>query len=229
MFSREHHRRIATILRSLDRNLLGDNACYFGGGTAVALRHGEYRESVDVDFICSSVQGYRDIRQAVDETRPGWLFVEPVNIKRDVRVDQYGIRMVVAVDETPVKVEIIFEGRVQLDTPSQKDSIEGLLTLSNVDLVATKLMANADRYADDAQMSRDIIDLSFLAQVGALPGAGVTKARGAYGSSIDKAFDRAKTLLLTRRGRLTTCMSAMKIEVAEPALRASIESLTLDQ
>ncbi|MBM3349738.1 MAG: nucleotidyl transferase AbiEii/AbiGii toxin family protein, partial [Betaproteobacteria bacterium] len=29
--------------------------CFFGGGTAITLRHGEYRESVDIDFLISDV------------------------------------------------------------------------------------------------------------------------------------------------------------------------------
>jgi hypothetical protein len=37
--------------------------CYFGGGTAMALRYGEYRESVDIDFLVSDLAGYREMRQ----------------------------------------------------------------------------------------------------------------------------------------------------------------------
>ncbi|HKW83534.1 MAG TPA: nucleotidyl transferase AbiEii/AbiGii toxin family protein, partial [Burkholderiaceae bacterium] len=49
MFEREHHRRVATVLEALDADVLKANACLFGGGTAIALRYGEYRESVDID------------------------------------------------------------------------------------------------------------------------------------------------------------------------------------
>ena len=49
MFERPHHKRIAHVLASLDANLLARSHCLFGGGTAMALRHGEYRESVDID------------------------------------------------------------------------------------------------------------------------------------------------------------------------------------
>lgn len=37
--------RIASVLEALDAGLLADSRCYFGGGTAIALRYGEYRES----------------------------------------------------------------------------------------------------------------------------------------------------------------------------------------
>ncbi|MGZ5237564.1 MAG: nucleotidyl transferase AbiEii/AbiGii toxin family protein, partial [Caldimonas sp.] len=63
MFEREHHRRIAAILQALDAELLAASHCLFGGGTAMALRYGEYRESVDIDFLVSSQPGYRAMRQ----------------------------------------------------------------------------------------------------------------------------------------------------------------------
>ena len=50
MFERPHHRRIARILAALNGDLLREANCLFGGGTAMALRFGEYRESVDMDF-----------------------------------------------------------------------------------------------------------------------------------------------------------------------------------
>jgi hypothetical protein len=33
------------VLQSLNAELLRTHRCYFGGGTAIVLRHGEYRES----------------------------------------------------------------------------------------------------------------------------------------------------------------------------------------
>jgi hypothetical protein len=50
MFNRPHHQRIAKVLESLDADLLKQHNCLFAGGTAIALRYGEYRESVDMDF-----------------------------------------------------------------------------------------------------------------------------------------------------------------------------------
>lgn len=63
MFERPHHRRIAAVLSALDGRLLREANCLFGGGTAIALRFGEYRESVDIDFLVSDVGSYRQLRQ----------------------------------------------------------------------------------------------------------------------------------------------------------------------
>ncbi len=51
MFNRPHHQRIAKVLGSLNADLLKQYNCLFAGGTAIALRYGEYRESVDIDFF----------------------------------------------------------------------------------------------------------------------------------------------------------------------------------
>lgn len=42
----------------MDATLLESSRCYFGGGTAIVLMYGEYRLSLDVDFLCSDVDGY---------------------------------------------------------------------------------------------------------------------------------------------------------------------------
>ena len=62
MFDRPHHQRIAQVLLALNGPLLREHNCLFGGGTAVALRYGEYRESVDIDFLVSDVACYRRLR-----------------------------------------------------------------------------------------------------------------------------------------------------------------------
>jgi len=63
MFERPRHQRLAQVLLALDGPLLRDNRCLFGGGTAMVLRYGEYRESVDLDFLVSDVGSYRTLRQ----------------------------------------------------------------------------------------------------------------------------------------------------------------------
>ena len=62
LFDRVHHVRVGRVLDALDAELLAAANCYFGGGTAIALRHGEYRESVDVDFVVSDISGYSALR-----------------------------------------------------------------------------------------------------------------------------------------------------------------------
>ena len=65
MFERPHHRRSASVLENLDAGLLESHACFFGVGTAIALRYGEYREAVDIDFLVSDLEGYRALREMI--------------------------------------------------------------------------------------------------------------------------------------------------------------------
>src|SRR5258708_39503931 len=69
LFERPHHRDVALVLQSLDAPALSQRHCYFGGGTAMALRYGEYREYVDIDFVISDLAGYRDLRQMLGNLR----------------------------------------------------------------------------------------------------------------------------------------------------------------
>ena len=134
MFERQHHQRIARVLESLNAPLLLENGCLFGGGTAMALRYGEYRESVDIDFMCSDPVGFRALRQMLD----GRKDLAPIQragsvlwpLQRDIRADVYGIRTMLVVDGQAIKFEIMSEGRIEFDRPGRKDLICGISTLS---------------------------------------------------------------------------------------------------
>ena len=91
MFKRDHHNRIQTLLSALNTDFLKQNGCYFGGGTAIVLALDEYRESVDIDFLCASQDGYRELRNTIDNGSLGAIFARPVELARDVRADRYGI------------------------------------------------------------------------------------------------------------------------------------------
>jgi hypothetical protein len=228
LFERPHHQRIAAVLQRIDAGLLRSHDCLFGGGTAIALARGEYRESVDIDFICSTIAGYRAMRELTSKSGIDWAFAQPVTLVRAAKADQYGIRCAVALDHgTPIKIEIVYEGRVRLDPPLPEDRICGIWVCTRVDLAATKLMANADRWVDDSVMGRDLIDLAMLAESGVVPAAGVDKARRAYGSSIDEAFEKARRALQARPGRLAVCMTNMGMRMPESLLMERIAGLSL--
>jgi len=69
MFTRPHHQKIARVLYQLNAELLRQHHCYFGGGTAVALRYGEFRESIDMDFLVSEQSSYRRLRQILNTNK----------------------------------------------------------------------------------------------------------------------------------------------------------------
>ncbi|MEJ8856849.1 nucleotidyl transferase AbiEii/AbiGii toxin family protein [Variovorax robiniae] len=228
MFERPHHARVAAVLASLDGPLLLANGCLFGGGTAMALRYGEYRESVDIDFLVSEIEGYRALRQRLTGkdglagiTRKG----ASLNQLREVRADQYGIRTAVGIDGAAIKFEIILEARIALTPPGPDDMLCGVATLSPLDMATSKLLANSDRWADDAVFSRDLIDLAMMQPGAKLLKLAREKAMNAYGSSIDTDLARAILKLLAREGRLERCMQMMQMTVPPALLRQRIKRL----
>lgn len=225
MFEREPHQRIAALLKSFDEQVLLKHHCLLGGGTAIALARGEYREARHIELICCSAEAYRTIRQNIDAQDSSWLFRVPVRLTREPNFVRHGIRAAAVLDDTPVHIEIILEGRLPMKHPAPEDRVAGVWSMAEEDLVATKLMANADRYADDSCHSRDIIDLAMLATDGILSPAGVAKARTVYEKNIDIALVRAKEMLLETDGRLVQCMGELKMKMHPHDLRARIEQL----
>jgi hypothetical protein len=212
VFEREHHRRIQKLLSAFDADFLSRTQCYFGGGTAIVLALNEYRESVDVDFLCASVDGYRELRNAVNQHSLGALLKMPVEYFREIKTDQYGIRTVLKVDDTPIKFEIVREGRIQLQ--GQRDPSLGIDVLTPGDMFAEKLLANADRGLDKSVMSRDIIDIAMMLQFweGVPPGGAWDKVRHAYGDSVDRAYQKAIDMVTNDRKYLAACIEKMKMD-----------------
>ena len=126
MFDREHHRKVALVLQRLEPQ--AQRHCYFGGGTAMALRYGEYRESNDIDFLVSDLAGYRELRQLLGGAHGLDPLVRPglqLELAREVRADQYGIRTHVRSGDAIIKFEIVLEARIALAAPAADDQVCG--------------------------------------------------------------------------------------------------------
>jgi hypothetical protein len=229
MFERAHHQRIAHVLTALDGGVLAQHGCWFGGGTCIALRFGEYRESVDIDFLVSDAAGYRDLRQLLTGldglapiTRQGAM---PLELVREVRADQYGIRTQVRMDGYAIKFEIVREARIALQAPGQQDQLCGVGTLSVHDLATSKLLANSDRYADDGVFSRDVIDLAMMNLTLPQLRMALEKATEAYGAAISRDLAKAIDRLQDRQGRLERCMQVMAMDIPKALLWQKIRKL----
>ena len=229
MFERAHHQRIAHILAALDGGVLAQHACWFAGGTCIALKFGEYRESVDMDFLVSDAAGYRELRQLLTGvgglrpiTRQGAM---PLELTREVRADQYGIRTHVRMDGHAVKFEIVREARIALQAPGPQDQLCGIATLTVLDLAASKLLANADRQADDGVFSRDVIDLAMMDLTVPQLHAALEKAIEAYGAAITRDLSKAIDRLQERQGWLERCMNVMAMDMPKAVLWQKIRYL----
>ncbi len=226
MFRRPHHQRVAEVLSMLDARLLAEHNCWFGGGTAIVLDNGEFRESLDIDFLVSDQQSYRQLRQLVRDHGLDALATGQLALGRTPSVDGYGIRASVLVAGVAIKFEVIHEGRIDLDTPSSDDEICGVRLLTRTDQVATKLLANDDRWADTSTFSRDLIDLAMMKPDTTALKAGARKAVGAYGRTVGQSLDKAVTYLRDRPQRLDECIRALKIDAPRAAVWQSIRDLS---
>ena len=223
MFEREHHRRVARVLEALDARRLHAHRCLFSGGTALALRYGEYRESVDIDFLVSHRQGYRALRERLSGAAGLHAICRPgaeaaITPTREIRADQYGIRTMLRVDDAEIKFEIVLEARITLDAPGDGDLLCGVATLTPLDMATSKLLANADRWRDDSVLSRDLIDLAMMVPSKTLLRDAIAKAEGAYGAAIRADLQGAVQSLRERPHRLDHCMRAMAMNAVPKAL-----------
>jgi hypothetical protein len=227
VFVRPQHNVIAEALGSMDAPFLERTRCYFGGGTAIVLQNGEYRLSLDVDFLCADREGYRELRIAASERGAQAFFGPGIETIRDFMIDQYGIRGIFALHGQRIKFEIVREARIDLD--GAPDPFLGVPTLTIADQFAEKLLANADRCADRSVAYRDAIDLGYLTRAsGAIPPEAIVKAEGAYGRDIVKQVATVLGYLSdqeeVRRAADTLEMSPDTIREAAARLRAAAVS-----
>lgn len=209
MFKRLHHQHISHALNLLNSELLQEAECYFAGGTAITLLLEEYRESVDIDFLCASKYGYRLLRNTVSPNTLGALFKQPIKLLREVRTDRYGIRTFIEINGTPIKFEIVSEGRIPISSADYPHF--NIPLLSRHDMFAEKLLANTDRGLDKSTASRDIIDIAMMIHHwGCIPLEAWSKAEEAYGGTVAKAF-HASLLLIQDENYLRQCLKKMSM------------------
>ena len=228
-FKRPHHQLVGHVLYSLNGPLLRENHCLFAGGTVIALRYGEYRESVDIDFLVSDIASYRNLRQLVKKpeglsnlARDGSA---PLIQEREIRADQYGIRTMVAMGGQSIKFEIVLEGRIDLMEPGAGDKVCGIATLTPLDMAASKLLANSDRWADDGAFNRDVIDLAMMAPSTDLLHQAIEKAETVYGQAIRQDLAKAIQRMQERQGWLERCMEAMAMDIPLALVWQKVRSL----
>ena len=229
MFKRPQHNRIAQVLHALNGRTLLEQRCLFAGGTVIAMRYGEYRESVDIDFLVSDAGCYRNLREMLTGAegikalaREGGM---PLAQIRDIRADQYGIRTMLLVDNQPIKFEIVREGRIEIAPPFATDELCGIATLTPLDMATSKLLANSDRWNDDGVFSRDLIDMAMMSPPLPLLRLAVSKAEQAYGASILRDLTKAIDALQTRNGWLERCMQVMAMSLPKAQLWQKIRAL----
>jgi hypothetical protein len=210
-FRRPHHKAIARALRAMNAEFLTRAGCFFGGGTALAMLLGEYRESRDIDFLTSTRAGFRALREEITNRSLGAVLRRELHLVREIRMDRDGIRTLFEVDGVRLKLEIVFESR--LDLAGELDPGFGVPVLRADYAIAEKLLANADRGLDESTSARDLIDLAFAAARFARPVLedGMALAEQVYGTAVRRYLAAALEAFADRR-RAAACINALAVD-----------------
>ena len=211
MFRCPRHRLVQRVLDSLDADFLDAARCYFGGGTRIVMALEEYRESADIDFLCSERAGYRELRSEVSAHSLGRIAKEKMALAREIFADRYGIRTVFDIDGERIKFEIILEGRIELS--GTRDARLRVPALDAESCFAEKFLANADRWNDEAFLGRDVVDLAFMASRwdGEAAQAGRERAIAAYGRAVNTSLRRAIAKMSESRDYRRRCLAGLSI------------------
>ncbi len=231
MFERQWHQDVLRILGAMDVERLTLNGFLFAGGTRLVLELQEFRESLDVDFLCSDPSGYGELR-ALARSR-GYLSLFPASedagltFPRDMRIDQYGIRFPVACNGVTIKVELIREGRIDLGAGT-RPSWSPVDCLCISDCFAIKLLANSDRWPDRQVLARDLIDLAALREAfGPIPEEAWFKAEEAYQAAVAEDMRKALALFTEDLKFQRRCFEGLRIK-DRPRILRGISSLATD-
>ena len=157
-----------------------------------------------------------------DSTDPGglsnlFLTMDQIDASADVRADQYGIRTFISVMGAVIKFEIVLEARIHFDQVKEVDPIFKVPSLTVSDLIASKLLANSDRWGDASVYSRDLIDLAMMDFDKSAWVTAFEKASGAYGDAIKNDLMKAYQAFLNQPIHVQRCCKNLKIEKS-PAL-----------
>lgn len=183
---------------------------------------------MDIDFLVSDKKGFSDLRQLI--RRGGFpSLIQPERNQIDswtpFSQDQYAFRGRVEIANHSIKFEIVFESRIDLSSPIPNLQLAGTPTLNRVDLAATKMLANSDRWLDDATFGRDILDLAFLDLKAREFDAALHVTAEAMGDIVRDELTASLRDILERPGRLDRCINALSFAPSKAAATQKLNHL----
>ncbi|MBR9907025.1 MAG: nucleotidyl transferase AbiEii/AbiGii toxin family protein [Gammaproteobacteria bacterium] len=183
-YQRHHHQIIEKCLRNFNADYLREHRILFGGGTRISLELNEYRQSVDIDFLCADKASYRAVRSQVSETSLGVLVHKEFDYARDVRFDRYGVRTLIKADDLVIKLEFVAFDDYQLAI-EPKTELFPVPAIDHTSCFMTKLLAHADRLMQEPL--KVLFDLIVMfSQWGMIPKQAMEEAFSHYGATTVK-------------------------------------------
>lgn len=211
----QRHLSHQLILKTLDHfntKYLKQHNILFGGGTRIALELNEFRESIDIDFLCPDKESFRAVRQQVEENSLGKLLDNDFSFIK-LRTDRDAVRSLIRVDGIVIKLEFVLFSDYQLQVDQNFPFVVPAIDHSSCFL--TKLLANADRYNNAPY--KDIFDiLAMTDHWGSVPHEVWKHADQHYGlKTVVYGLDRSCHDILENKSKY--------IEIAENQLKINLD------
>lgn len=177
-----HHKIIASALSSFNADFFCQNNIIFGGGTRIALELDEFRESIDIDFLCPNKESYKAVRSNVTNSSLGELVKTEFEYVREIRADRDGVRTIIKHQNTVIKLEFVSFDDYELSYEYQKD-VFNVPFLDRQSCFYTKLLANSDRKLQPP--FKDIFDILAMYKCwGSIPNKSIDLAEKHYGKRV---------------------------------------------
>lgn len=171
VWTKKHHNNIWDIMKSIDIETINKSGLVFAGGTLCALRYGEYRESVDIDFFTNieNQKNFSLFQQNIINGNNGNILLQNQNSKYGINIIRYERNFLQLLiknnhknnpneDAKDVKVEFVCS-----EVPLVgKTLFKGVLSLSPIASIACKLIAYKIRGKELSSQKKDLIDLLIL-------------------------------------------------------------------
>lgn len=181
-YTSHHHQLIASALHSFNADYLFQHHIIFGGGTRIALELDEFRESVDIDFLCPNKKSFRAVREQITNRTLGALVKQDFDYLRDIRADRDAVRTVIKYQQTTIKLEFVSFDDYELRFEANLAKFP-VPFLDQTSCFYTKLLANADRML--IEPFKDIFDILAMYKVwGDIPEAAIAYAESHYGQKV---------------------------------------------
>ncbi len=208
-FKLAHHNIIRSVLKNFNADFFFANSIFFGGGTRIALEIDEYRESVDVDFLCPHRESYRAVRQEVTSDSLGALVKQDFNYVREIRFDRNAVRTFIDIEGTKVKLEIVSFDNYELQGDTR--DLFPVPFINRETCFYTKLLANSDRCLVD--QCKDIFDILAMYDAwNGIPAGAIKNAEKHYGAAILRDLRRSLDDVQAHKKKYLKLAESMLIE-----------------
>jgi hypothetical protein len=209
-FNIPHHQAIAAALECFNADYFLHHHILFGGGTRIALELDEYRESIDIDFLCADRAAYKAVREQVTDKSLGQLVKQEFSYVREIRADRDAVRTIIDYQKTKIKLEFVSFDNYSLTQTYNSDFLP-VPCIDRVTCFYTKLLANADRALNTPY--KDIFDLlAMYTTWGAIPERSIQLAEERYGAVVKRQLILALKDITANKARYFKAAADMNMK-----------------